>query len=122
MGTAYWIIAALLAVFYAYSGSLKIVRSQEQLQPMMGWAGTDVPMRVVRLIGMLEVLGALGLILPPLTGIAVPLAVVAAIGLTVLQVLAMGVHLRRGERRESTMNVVLLVLAGVAAWLAAAAL
>jgi DoxX-like protein len=118
MEIAYWIVAALLAVVYVYGGALKIVRSQEQLQPMMAWAGTDVSMRVVRFIGVVEVLGALGLVLPPLVGVAVWLAVVAAVGLTVLQVLAMGVHLRRGEGAQSTMNVALIVLAGVAAWLA----
>ncbi|WP_101525842.1 DoxX family protein [Nocardioides houyundeii] len=118
METAYWIIAVLLAAFYAYAGSLKIVRSQEQLQPMMGWAGTDVSMGVVRFIGTVEVLGALGLVLPPLTGVAPGLAMAAAIGLTVLQVLAMRVHLGRGEKRESVMNVVLVGLGAVAAWLA----
>ena len=118
MQITYWIIATLLAAFYVYGGFLKIVRSQEQLQPMMGWAGTDVPMRTVRFIGVVEVLGAVGLVLPPLTGVAVELAVAAAVGLAVLQVLAMRVHLSRGEGRESVMNVVLVVLAGVAAGLA----
>jgi hypothetical protein len=120
MEIAYWIIAALLAAFYAYGGLVKVVRSQEQLQPMMGWAGSSVPMPAVRAIGVVEVLGAVGLVLPPLTGVAVVLAMLAAIGFTVLQVLAMGLHLRRGERQESLMNVVLIVLSAVAAWLAAA--
>lgn len=120
MEIAFWVLAVLLAAFYLYAGALKVLRTQAQLQPMMAWAGTDVPMPVVRLIGAVEVLGALGLVLPPLTGVAVPLALVAALGLIVLQVLAMGVHLRRGERRESVMNVVLVVLAGVAAWCATA--
>lgn len=118
MEIAYWIVAVLLAAFYAYGGALKVARTQERLQPMMGWAGTDVPMPVVRLVGTVEVLGAAGLVLPPLTGVAEWLAVAAASGLAVLQVLAMRVHLRRGEVRESGMNVVLVALAGVAAWLA----
>ena len=42
----------------------------------------------------------------------------AAIGLTVLQVLAGALHLSRGEVKEIGLNVVLVVLAGVAAWLA----
>ena len=120
MEIAYWIVAALLAAVYAYGGSLKVVRTQQQLQPMMGWAGTSVPMPVVRAIGVVEVLGAIGLVLPPLTGVAVVLAMLAAIGFTVLQLLAMGVHLSRGERRESLMNVVLIVASGVTIWLATA--
>jgi hypothetical protein len=43
---------------------------------------------------------------------------VAAIGYVVLQVLATGLHWSRGERKETTLNLVLIVLAGLAAWLA----
>ncbi len=118
MHAAYWVIAGLLAALFAYSGALKLVRSKEQLAPMMGWVDT-IPMSVVRTIGGLEVLGAIGLILPPLTGIAPGLALLAALGFLVLQVLAAGLHLSRGEAKESIMNVVLIVLAGAAAWLAA---
>jgi DoxX-like family len=114
---AYWIVAGLLAVFYLYAGGKKLVQSKEQLAPMMGWVDT-VPMRVVRLIGAVEILGALGLVLPPLTGIAPVLALVAAIGFAVLQVLATGLHLSRGEGKVIGLNVVLIVLAVVAAWLA----
>ena len=64
MTVAYWIVASLLALFYLYAGGLKVLRSPDQLRPMMGWIDT-VPLRLVRAIGVLEVLGALGLILPP---------------------------------------------------------
>jgi len=117
---AYWVVAGLLALFYLYSGALKVTQSQEKLAPMMTWAGTAVPMAGVRTIGVLEVLGAVGLILPPLTGVAPVLAVVAAIGLTVLQVLATGFHARRGETKDLWLNVVLVVVAGALVWLAAA--
>jgi hypothetical protein len=43
MELAYWIVAGALAVFYVYSGVLKLVRSKEQLAPMMHWVDT-VPM------------------------------------------------------------------------------
>lgn len=118
MEIAYWIIASLLAVFYLFSGGVKVVRSKEQLAPMMGWVDT-VPMPVVRMIGVLEVLGAVGLVLPPATGIAPWLAVAAAVGFVVLQVLATGLHLSRGERGDLWLNLVLIGLAGVAAWFAA---
>ena len=80
---AYWIIAGLLALFYVYSGGTKVVRSREQLKPMMGWVETT-PLPAVRAIGVLEVLAAIGLILPPLTGIAPWLALVAAAGLVLV--------------------------------------
>ena len=99
MTVAYWVVAALLAVFYLYAGGKKVLQSQEQLQPMMGWVDR-VPMPVVRLIGTLEVLGAAGLVLPPLTGIAPWLAVAAAIGLVLIQVGGIAVHVSRGGDQE----------------------
>ena len=65
---------------------------------MMSWVDT-IPMPVVRAIGVLELLGAIGLILPPLTGIAPGLSLDAAIGYVVLQVCATGLHLSRGEKQ-----------------------
>ncbi|NAS25688.1 DoxX family protein [Herbidospora sp. NEAU-GS84] len=117
MTVAYWIIAGLLGLFYLYAGGKKIVQSKERLRPMMGWVDT-VPMPMVRLIGVLEVLGAAGLVLPPLTGILPGLALAAAIGFAVLQVLATGLHLSRGEVRETGLNVTLIVLAAAESWLA----
>jgi len=117
MEIAYWIVAGLLAAFYLYAGSLKVVRSQEQLRPMMGWVD-QIPMPLVRTIGVLEVLGAAGLILPLLTGIAPGLAVAAAIGLVLIQAGGIVVHLSRGEARLIGLNIALLVAAAAAAWLA----
>ena len=117
MEIAYWIVAGFLAVFYLYAGAQKVTKSQEQLAPMMGWVDT-IPMWLVRTIGGLEILGAVGLLLPPLTGIAPALAVVAATGFLVLQLLATGLHLSRGEVKVTGLNVVLILLAGATVWLA----
>jgi hypothetical protein len=119
MKLAYWIVAGLLGLFYLYAGGKKVAQTKDQLAPMMGWVDT-IPMRLVRVIGVIEILGVLGLLLPPLTGIAPNLAVVAAVGFVVLQVLATGLHLSRGEVKETGLNVALIVFAGVAAWLATA--
>jgi hypothetical protein len=117
MKIAYWIVAGLLAAFYLYAGGKKVSQSKEQLAPMMGWVDT-VPMWQVRAVGAVEILGAVGLVLPPLTGIAPALALAAALGFAVLQVLAAALHLSRGEVKETGLNAVLILLAGVAAWLA----
>jgi hypothetical protein len=117
MHIVYWILAALLAVFFLYAGGKKVTQRQEQLAPMMGWVDT-VPMPLVRTIGVLEVLGALGLILPPLTGIAPALAVAAATGLVLIQIGGIVVHVSRGETRMIGLNIALLILAAAAAWLA----
>jgi len=75
------------------------------------------PMRVVRAIGAVEVLGAAGLILPPLTAIAPGLAVAAAAGFVLLQILAIRVHLSMGDKMIA-LNIALLAAAGSAVWLA----
>ncbi|MFJ6571028.1 DoxX family protein [Streptomyces sp. NPDC091292] len=116
MTIAYWIVAGLLALFYLYGGGVKVVRSREQLLPMMAWVDST-PMPAVRVIGLIEVLGAIGLVLPPLTGIAPGLALVAAVGFVVLQLGAVRVHLKRGDR-QIALNVTLLLTAAVTCWLA----
>lgn len=119
MEIAYWIIAGLLGVFYLYAGGKKLGQSKERLAPMMAWVDT-IPMWLVRGIGAVEVLGAIGLLLPPLTGIMPVLALAAAIGFVVLQVPATGLHLSRGEVKETGLNITLLALAAATAWLATA--
>ncbi|MER7361703.1 DoxX family protein [Nonomuraea wenchangensis] len=116
MNVAYWIVAGLLALFYLYAGGLKVVRSRERLRPMMAWVD-DTPMPAVRAIGVIETLGAIGLILPPLTRIAPWLALAAAIGFVVLQIGATALHLRRGDR-QIALNLTLLLAAALTVWLA----
>ncbi|MFH8587012.1 DoxX family protein [Streptomyces celluloflavus] len=116
MNVAYWIAAGLLALFYLYGGGMKMVRSRQQLRPMMAWV-ESTPMPVVRAIGVIEVLGAIGLILPPLTGIAPWLALAASTGFAVLQIGATGVHLSRADR-QIALNITLMLTAAVTIWLA----
>jgi hypothetical protein len=111
---AYWIVAGLLAVLYLYSGGVKIVRSKDALRPMMQWVD-DLTLGAVRAIGVLEVLGAIGLILPPLVGILPGLAFAAAIGLTLVQVGATIVHVRRHD--TIWLNLAVLVASIVVVWL-----
>ncbi|MET7756701.1 DoxX family protein [Streptomyces sp. NPDC005389] len=116
MNIAYGIVAGLLALFYLYAGAAKVFRSPDQLRPMMAWVDR-VPLPVVRTLGTVEILGAIGLILPPLTGVAPWLGLAAAVGFVLLQVGAITVHLT-GEDRQIALNVALVAAAGVNVWLA----
>lgn len=118
MKVAYWVIAGLLAAIYGFGGLKKLVQSQDQLRPMMGWVDA-MPMSRVRMIGLVEVLGAVGVIVPALTGVAPGVAVAAAIGLALIQVGAFRLHLSRHELTDLPLNSALLVLAAAAAWLGA---
>jgi uncharacterized membrane protein len=115
---AYWVIAGLLAAIYGFGGVKKLVQSQDQLRPMMGWVDA-MPMSRVRMIGLVEVLGAVGVIVPAVTGVAPGVAVAAAIGLALIQIGAFRLHLSRHELTDLPLNSVLLVLAAAAAWLGA---
>jgi hypothetical protein len=82
----------------------------------MKWPG-DVSAALVRFVGIAEILGPIGLILPMLTGILPWLTPLAAIGLAIIQVLAIGFHARRGETAKTLpANLVLLALSLFVVW------
>ncbi len=116
MNVVLWIVAALLAVAFLLSGAMKVFRPAPKLVEMgMGWVDA-MPLRMVRTIGVLEILAALGLILPPLLGIAPILAPLAATGLVLIMIGAIVTHTRRKENNVIIGNVVLLLLAAFVAW------
>ncbi|MFE0351065.1 DoxX family protein [Streptomyces griseoluteus] len=116
MNIAYWIVAGGLALFYFYAGTLKVIRSRDQLRSMMAWVDR-IPLPALRALGTVEILGATGLLLPPLTGIAPSLAPAAAVGFVLLQTGAIAVHLT-GEDHRVVLNVGLTATAAVTIWLA----
>ncbi|NGY63682.1 DoxX family protein [Lentzea sp. NEAU-D13] len=116
MNIALWVVQGLLAAVYLAAGVMKVVRPREQMVASGGfeWA-KDMTDGAVKAIGAVEVLGALGLVLPQLTGIAPVLTPIAAVGLVIVQVFAMRVHLKLGETKSLPVNVVLLLLAAFVA-------
>lgn len=110
MNVVLWVVQALVAAAYILSGSMKAFRPVEQLSKSMAWVSA-VPSGLVRFIGIAEVLGAIGLILPMVTNIAPGLTIAAAAGLVLVQVCAIGFHLSRHEARVVPGNIVLLLLA-----------
>ena len=116
MNVALWIAAGVLAVAYAAAGLMKITGKREQMLERMPWVD-DFTQGQVKAIGVVEVVGALGLILPAVTGIAPILVPVAAAGLAITSVLAAVMHLRRGDGFASIIPVlVLFALAVFVAW------
>lgn len=117
MNLALWIAAILLAVAMLAAGLMKLVRSREQLRAAgMGWVD-HFPPAAPKVVGALEVLGALGLILPALTGIAPQLVAFAAAGIALLMLGAVLTHLRlKDPVREAVPAIVLALLALFVAW------
>jgi putative oxidoreductase len=109
MNIALWVAQILLALALLAVGVAKAIQPLPRLSTRIPWA-KDVPLPLVRFIGVAEILGAIGLILPALTGILPWLTVAAAVGLAMIQTLAIVFHLRRGEARVIAGNIVLLAL------------
>ena len=91
-----WVLQVLLGLAFLAAGGMKLILPYAELAQQLAWAG-DVPEVLVRFIGVAEVLGGLGLILPAATRILPWLTPVAAAGLALDMLLATFVHLVRGE-------------------------
>jgi len=116
MNIILWIVAAALAAAFLASGVLKLVWSRERLAGAgMGWA-TQFSARSVKGIGVLEILAAVGLVVPAALGIAPVLAPLAATGLVLLMAGAIVTHLRRREMQPVAMNLIFLALSAFVAW------
>ena len=112
MNTVVWIAQGLLAVAMLGAGAMKLTQSKQQLMASgnMDWT-EDFPEPQIKGIGLLEVLAALGLVLPALLDVAPTLVGVAAVGVALLMLSAAATHLRRGEGKLVPVNVVLLAIA-----------
>ena len=108
-----WIGAASLAAVFLGTGLLKLTTSRERLVAAgIGWPA-DFGQGTIRLIGVAEVLGAVGLVLPGLLGVATVLVPVSSACLAVLMVAATGVHVRRGELLPDALRTVALAVLAV---------
>jgi uncharacterized membrane protein YphA (DoxX/SURF4 family) len=111
-----WIVAGILAAAFLGAGLMKIGQPKKKLaESGMGWTD-EFSDGAVKAIGVLEVLGALGLILPAVFDVATVLVPIAATGLALLMLGAAVTHARRKESQMIVANVVLLALAVFVAW------
>ena len=116
MNTALWIVASVLAAVFAGSGLMKQFVSKDKLAASgQGWA-QDYSQSNIRLIGLAEILGAIGLVLPAVVHVAPILVPLAAVGLVLVMVGAAVVHARRSEPMNVVVNLVLIALAVFVAW------
>lgn len=117
MNIALWIVQFLLAAAFFMAGTMKLTTPVAELAQagMGGWV-TDSPELLIRFIGLSEVAGALGLVLPGLTKIQTWLAPTAAAALGLVMVLAAGTHISYGELGAVVPNAVLFSLVAFVAW------
>ena len=115
MNLALWLATGVLAVALVATGLMKLTQSKAALSTKVGWVEDYSPAQI-KAIGAVEILGATGLILPGVTGVAPVLVPIAALGLAVVMIGAAITHIRRGERPFLLLNLVLFALAVFLAW------
>ncbi|MDT0507023.1 DoxX family protein [Novosphingobium sp. MMS21-SN21R] len=110
-----WVAQLLLAAAYALFGSMKATQPLDQLAMMMTWI-PSFPPAFVRTLGVVEVLGAIGLVVPALTRVLPRLTVIAALCILVHQLCAVALHVSKGEYNVLGLNIVLIALAALIVW------
>ena len=111
METALWIVQTLLTAIFLVTGTIKLTQPRLQMaEGPMTWAA-DVTDGQFRTIGVLEVLGALGLILPGALGMAPALVPLAAMGLALTMVGAIVTHVHLGETDRLAVPIIVLAMA-----------
>ena len=115
MNVVLWIISGLLAAAFLAAGLTKLTQPAEKLETTMPWT-KGVSAGSVKTLGALEILAAIGLILPGVVKTAPVLVPLAATGLVIVMIGAAVVHARRKENPMILTNLVLLILAAVVAW------
>jgi uncharacterized membrane protein YphA (DoxX/SURF4 family) len=112
---ALWVVQVLVAGAFVVSGATKLSQPKEKLLKNWAWV-EDSSQGSVRIIGALEVLGAIGIVVPALTGIVPSLTPLAALGLVLTMIGAALTHRRRAEYGPIAVSAVVLIVAALVAY------
>jgi putative oxidoreductase len=115
MKVVFWILQVVLAVAFLAAGAMKLTQPLAELAVSLPWTA-DVPGALVRFIGVAEVLGGLGLVLPAATRILPRLTPIAAAALALDMVFATLFHVMRGETMMAPVTLLLVALLAFVAW------
>ncbi len=110
MNIALWIVQGILAAMFLMAGITKLTKSKDEVKDKLGGWVDDVSSTGFKLIGLVELLGALGLILPVALNVLPILTPAAAAGLALTMIGALGLHIKRKEFKSLPMNLVLMGL------------
>ena len=115
MNIILWIAQVFVAAGFIWVAAIKLFQPIEKIAAMWPWTG-EVPPLMVRLLGVVDLLGGLGLILPSLLRIKPRLTAFTAIAIIVLMVCAGIFHIARGEGAVIGVNIFFAVIAAFIAW------
>ena len=115
MNIALWIIQGLLAAFFVMPGTMKLITPDEKMRERMK-AGPEKSLLPTRILGLLEVLGAIGIIVPYWTGILPLLTPLTAVCFAIVMVGAIASHARKHEYKVLPVLGVAFILSLVVAY------
>ncbi len=110
-----WIAQIILGAIFLLAGFMKTSSTINELSASLPWAA-EVPEGVVRFIGIAELLGGIGLLLPSILRSKPVLTTWAAIGLVLVMLCAIVFHISRGEMNVIGINISLMLIAFLIAW------
>ena len=110
-----WIAQGLLAVMFIMAGVMKVTQPIEELAVSLPWV-TSSPVSLIRFIGISELLGGLGLLIPGIFRFKPFLTIWAALGLAIIMVLAAIFHASKGEYSAIITNILIMGIALFIAW------
>lgn len=110
MNTILWILQSLIAVIFLYSGVKKSTYSEHKLVSI-GMTGVEgLPIAVIRFIGISEILGTIGIIIPLLINIIPVLTPISAICFAVIMIPAGIIHYKRHEAKNVLTNCIVFLI------------
>ena len=114
MSIALWVAQGFAALVFLMTGALKVVTPKDKLATKMHWAATW-PAHRIKLLGLAEIAGAFGLVLPGVLHIAPILTPIAAVCLAVLMLGAVQTHRKLHENAAPAIVLVFVCVAIAAA-------
>jgi uncharacterized membrane protein YphA (DoxX/SURF4 family) len=116
MDAILWIIQVLLAALFLFSGAMKSTQSEQWLVSHKQTGVAGLPAALIRFIGISEILGAIGLILPWWLHLAPVFTPLAAMGFCIIMALAAPIHYRLKEPKNVATNVMVFLLCAFVAY------
>jgi uncharacterized membrane protein len=110
-----WIAQIVLSASLIWGGMMKFFQPIEKLSALWPWT-SQVPVELLKLTGFIDLLGAIGLILPSLLRIKPKLIPISAIGIIILMICASIFHIVRGEASQIGANIIFALIAIFIAW------
>ena len=110
-----WAAQIILAASLGWASMMKLFQPVEKLAAMWPWV-SQVPNALLKFTGVVDLLGAAGLILPALFRIKPWLTPITAVSIILLMIIASIFHIARGEASVITANIVFAAIAAFIAW------